>query len=121
MIGQVKSAKLNVLRQELELENTKKALVKEVQQAALNAETAKTRFETAQKVLEAASLAYEFTQKRFDVGKGTIFELNESRNRKNQTEFEMLQAQYEYIFRRKILDFYYGNEIRFWKIICLIV
>jgi outer membrane protein len=113
VIGQVKSAKLNVLRQELELENTKKVFVKEVQQAHLNAETAKTRFEAAQKGLESATLAYEFTQKRYDAGKGTIFELNESKNRKNQTEFEMLQAQYEYIFRCKILDFYYGNDIRF--------
>ena len=110
--NQVKLAQLNILRHRMKLENDQKAILKDIHQAQFNSEAAKAKYAVAQKSMEAAKIAYQFTQEKYDNGRSTVFELNDSKARKVQSEAEMLQARFEYVFKSMILQFYLGGSVR---------
>lgn len=110
--NQVKSARLNILNQELNLDNTKKDLYKEIQTAYYNAVGAQEKFKAAIKSVEASKEAFQYALERYKIGKLTVFEFNEAQSKLTQSLSEQIQAKYDYIFRSKILDFYNGVAIR---------
>jgi len=106
----IRAAKLSVKNQELQLENTKKTLYKEIQQAYYNATGAKEKYKSSEVALESAKKAYEFAAEKFENGRSTTYEFNEARNNLAKTSTILSQAKYDYIFRKKILDFYNGQR-----------
>ena len=108
----VKSAKINVVLQEINLIQAQKDLRKEVEQAYYNAVASNEKFKAAEKSLEAAQVAYQYMQQRYDAGKATAFEFGELKNRIGKSEAQLAQAKYEFILRCKILDFYMGKPIQ---------
>ncbi|MDR1553324.1 MAG: TolC family protein [Prevotellaceae bacterium] len=104
----IRTAKLNVKNQELQLENTKKNLYKEIQQAYYNATGAKEKYKSSEIALESAKKAYEFAKEKFENGRSTTYEFNDARNNLMKASANLSQAKYDYIFRKKILDFYNG-------------
>lgn len=109
--NQVRSAKINIWNQQLELDNTKKNLYKEIQTAYLNATASLEKYKAAEKAVKATSESFKYAQDRYEIGKSSVFEFNEARNRLVQSQSELIQAKYDYIFRAKILDFYNGVPI----------
>lgn len=110
--NQVRSARLNILSQELEVENTRKALYKEIQAAYYSAVGAQQKYNAAEKAEKASREAFQFALERYEVGKLTVFEYNEALSKLTRSISEQIQAKYDYIFRSKILDFYNGVPIR---------
>ncbi|MDR3285923.1 MAG: TolC family protein [Prevotellaceae bacterium] len=106
----IRTAKLSVKNQELQLENTKKTLYKEIQQAYYNATGAQEKYKSSEVALESAKKAYEFAKEKFENGRSTTYEFNEARNNLMKTSANLSQAKYDYIFRKKILDFYNGHR-----------
>ncbi|MDR2126838.1 MAG: TolC family protein [Prevotellaceae bacterium] len=104
----IRTAKLNVKNQELQLENTKKTLYKEIQQAYYNATGAKEKYKAAEIALESAKKAYEFAKEKFENGRSTTYEFNDASNNLMKASANLSQAKYDYVFRKKILDFYNG-------------
>jgi outer membrane protein len=104
----IRSAKLNVKNQELQLDNTKKTLYKEIQQAYYNATGAKEKYKSAEIALESAKKAYEFAKEKFENGRSTTYEFNDAGNNLMKSSANLAQAKYDYVFRKKILDFYNG-------------
>ena len=102
----VKESKLSIQNQELAINNAKKELKKEIQQAFYNALASEQKYKAAEETFQAAEVAYRFSNESFDAGKATLLELNESKNRLFKSESEMLQAKYEYLYRVKVLEFY---------------
>jgi outer membrane protein len=82
-----------------------------MQQAYYNAMTAQQSFLSAKQALEASTVAYQYAQEKFDAGRSTVFELNETKKRLATSQSELAQARYEYIFRTKLLDYYNGTPI----------
>jgi len=78
--NQVRTAKLNVENSRLNLENSKIELRKVIQQAYHNAISAKARWDAALKSELAAKEAYRFTEKKFEVGKASVYELYQAKN-----------------------------------------
>ena len=109
--NQIRSAQLNVRSRELELDNVKQALYKEIQQAWQSAAAAQARYRSTEQAYEAACVAYEAAQTRYEVGRSTVYEFGEAQMRLFSSRSEQLQAQYDYVFRAKILDFYRGEPI----------
>jgi outer membrane protein len=105
----IRSAKLNVKNQEWQLENTKKTLYKEIQQAYYNATGAQEKYKSAAVALESAKKAYEFAKEKFENGRSTTYEFNDASNNLLKASANVSQAKYDYIFRKKILDFYNGQ------------
>lgn len=108
----VRQAKVNIRNQELMLENTRKALYKEIQQAYFNATAAQEKYTASGKSVVASKEAFEYAQASYEAGKSTVFEFNEAKTKYAQSLAEQAQAKYDYIFRAKILDFYNGVEIK---------
>lgn len=108
----VRQAKVNIRNQELMLENTRKALYKEIQQAYFNATAAQEKYTASGKSVVASKEAFEYAQASYEAGKSTVFEFSEAKTKYAQSLAEQAQAKYDYIFRAKILDFYNGVEIK---------
>jgi outer membrane protein len=106
--NQVRNAKLNLFNQQLELDNTKKTLFKEIQTAYLNATASQEKYRAADKAVRAAVESFQYARERYEVGKSSVFEFNEAKTKQIQSQSEQIRAKYDYIFRAKILDFYNG-------------
>ncbi len=109
--NQIHSAQISVRNRELELDNVKQALYKEIQQAHQSAIAAQARYRSTGQAYEAAHAAYEAAQLRYEVGLSSVYEFAEAQMRLFSSRSEQLQAKYDYLFRTKILDFYRGEPI----------
>lgn len=108
----VQTARINIHSRELMMENTKKTLYKEIQQAYYNATAAQEKYTASDKSVLASQEAFHYAQERYDAGKSTVFEFNEAKTKYAQSLAEQAQSKYNFIFRAKILDFYNGTPIR---------
>ena len=107
----VRSARINIRNRELMMENTKKVLYKEIQQAYYNATAAQEKYVASDKSVLASKEAFTYAEERYAAGKSTVFEYSEAKTKYAQSLSEQVQAKFDFIFRAKILDFYNGTPI----------
>ena len=108
----VRSARIGINNQQLLLENSKKTLYKEIQQAYYNATAAQEKYTASDKSVASSKEAFSYAQERYAAGKSTVFEFNEAKTKYAQSLAEQAQAKYDFIFRAKILDFYRGTPLK---------
>lgn len=106
--NRIRTAKLQHTFQALQLEEVKKRIYKEVQQAWYEMTSAKEKLETSKTAVESAQLALELTTEKLNLGKSTVIEYNEAKNNLTKMQSEHLQAKYNYMFRKRVLKFYQG-------------
>ena len=99
------------MNRELDLQNVKLVLQKEIQQAYLSATTAQTKYSATENVLAASQESFTSVEERYELGKATVFELVEAQTKLSSSRSEQLQAKYKFLFRKKILDLYEGKEL----------
>lgn len=109
----LRSAKSSYNAQQLQLESTKKQLYKEIQQAYYNVLTSKNRYESSLAVENSARESFDLTTAKYEGGKSTVTEFNESKNRLVEASANVIKYRYEYIFNSALLDFYTSEEIKF--------
>lgn len=109
--NQVRSARVNYDLQQLQLENVKKQLYKEIQQAWYNALTARSKFESSSQAADAAAESFALTQAKYENGKATVTEFNETKNQYLKACSDLAQARYEYLYQTRLLDFYRGRSL----------
>lgn len=107
----VRSARINIHNRELMMENSKKTLYKEIQQAYYNATAAQEKYVSSDKSVDASKIAFSYAEERYGAGKSTVFEYSEAKTKYAQSLAEQTQSKYNFIFRAKILDFYNGTPI----------
>lgn len=95
----------------LQLEETRKGLYKEIQQAWYNALAAESKYDSSAAAVQASEEAFRLLQEKLENGKATFIEYNEAKLNLAKVQSDRLQAKYDYIFRTKILDFYKGVRI----------
>ena len=111
--NQVRSAQINLRGQEIQLENVKKSLYKEIQQAYYNAVNAQARYNGSSESEASAREHYELTEEKYKVGKAGIADYNDARNSWLRAESELIQARFQCLYQTKLLDFYRGAELNF--------
>ena len=109
----VKQARLGRINAELQLKDQKNQLYASVQQAYNDAQAAKRQFDASDKSVRAMELAFDYAEKRYEVGMMNSLEFNTSANNLTRARSEMLRSKYDYIFKMKVLDFYQGKPITF--------
>ncbi|EOS17207.1 MULTISPECIES: TolC family protein [Parabacteroides] len=107
----VRTARLSITNRELMMENSKKSLYKEIQQAYYTATAAQEKYISSDKSVDASKVAFSYAEERYGAGKSTVFEYSEAKTKYAQSLAEQTQAKYNFIFRTKILDFYNGTPI----------
>ena len=111
--NQVRSAELARTNQRLLLENTKKSLYKEIQQAYYNAVAASEKYRSSLDAQASAKESFELVQAKYENGKANITEFNESRDTWLRAESDLARSRYEYLYSAKLLDFYRGRPLEF--------
>ena len=106
--NRVRSARIQHTLLGWQLEERKKVLYKEVQQAYYNAVGAEARFASSSKADKAAKVSFRLMEEKYRYGKATATDYNEARTNWMKAVSESIQARYDYLFRMKILDFYRG-------------
>lgn len=108
--GNVKRNKINVERAKYQLEQAKLDLESNVYQAYVDAKGSLKAYEAAKIALESQELAYEYARERYDVGLTNAFDFSQSKLRYDNTVIQLNQAKYDYIFKLKVLELYFGVE-----------
>lgn len=109
----IRSARIDRDNQQLQLDNAKKTLYKEVQQAYHNALAAQSKYESCQEATKSSDAAFRLAKAKYENGKATITEFNESKNNALKAESDLAQAKYENMYYQAVIAFYRGDELRF--------
>ncbi|MDX1365381.1 MAG: TolC family protein [Arenibacter latericius] len=107
----VQRAKINVERSRLQHKQNELDLETNINQAYVDVTSYAKAYEAAEKTLEARRLAYEYSKDRFDVGLMNSFDYSQAQSRVDNAEAELIRTKYDYIFRLKVLEFYFGLPI----------
>ena len=106
--NRVKSARIQHKALSWQLEESKKTLYKEIQQAYYNALACKSKYESCLSAIESAEASFRLMSEKYANGKASATEYNEMRTTWMRTLSDGIQAKYDFIYRSKILDFYKG-------------
>ena len=104
-------AKLNYRNANLQKENTNLKLKQDIYTAYNNAVVAFNKLVANQKALAAAEKTFAFATKRYDLGLLGTIELLNNQNNFLKAKVNYKSAQYEYVFRIKLLEFYKGESL----------
>ena len=109
------AVKNNVVRTKIAL--AKSQLAKEQQEldiernvftAYTDTKAAKESYEAALQIVKARELAMQYAKDRYEIGMMNVFDYNQSQTAFVNAQSEVLRTKYDYIFRIKILEFYFG-------------
>ncbi|MDD3107629.1 MAG: TolC family protein, partial [Alistipes sp.] len=107
----IRIANNNIRNQELAVADAQRTLRKEIEQSYCNTLNAIQQYNSASEALKTAQEAFRYQQEKMDAGRSTIFDYNDAKTRMQKAESEQVQAQFEAIFQRKILDFYLDKPL----------
>jgi outer membrane protein len=107
----VDRSKVNLLRSQNQWEQEKLNLENTINQAYNSAEGAFKFFEAAQKTEYARMIAYEDAVNRFEAGVMNSFDFNQIKQRYETAASDVVRAKFDYIFKLKVLEFYFGADI----------
>ena len=112
------SARNNVERSKVSLEKSKIAveqqeldLQRNVYTAFTDAKGALNAYESSISALESRQEAYNYAKEKYAVGMMNSFDFNQSQTLLVNAQSEILRTKYDYIFKVKILEFYFGIPI----------
>ena len=109
--NRISNAKVNVLDAQVNLDQTKQTLFKNIQQAYADAVAAIEDYESNLETVYSMQEAFNYTEERFNVGTVSSVDYNIAKNNLTKAQSDLAQSKYLYIFYTKILDFWAGVPI----------
>jgi outer membrane protein len=113
------TARFNYQRSKLDLKNAEltrsladQTLKNDIYKAYYNASAALEKFNATKKTYEITKLAFEYAQKRNELGLLNSYDYLISQNNMNRAQYDMTSAQFDYVFKMKVLEFYKGQGIK---------
>lgn len=104
----VERAKVSLERSKIALEQQDLDLQRNVFTAFADAKGALNAYESSVVGLEARQVAYNYAKEKYDVGLMNSFDFNQSQTLLTNAQSEVIRTKYDYIFKIKILEFYFG-------------
>ena len=105
----IKRNKINIQKSNYALEQVKLDLRNTINQAYNDAKGSLKAYQAAEKTVAARKLAYEYAKERFDNGGMNTFNFLQAGQRYEAAQSEMIKTKYNYIFKLKVLEFYFGE------------
>ena len=102
----VKQQKIRVKLQELQLEETKRKLIKEIEQAYANAVASKEKYLASHVANTSSTITFQYEEVKYNAGSSTHYEYNDAQNKYLQAQSKLIQSKFDFLFRIKILEFY---------------
>jgi outer membrane protein len=109
----VKRASIALSSADINRQQSKLTLSKNIQQAIADLRGAKMKYESTQRSNQSLKEAFKYSQQRFDVGLLNSVDYGLSKNNVAKSDADLIQAKYELILRAKLLDFYNGKPLTF--------
>jgi outer membrane protein len=89
----------------------KNNLSKIIYQAVWDVQASQKKYQSTLQTYNANKDAFNVIQQRYNVGLVNSLDYNTSLTNLNRSQFDLIQAQYEVVFRNKVIDYYLGNPI----------
>jgi len=90
---------------------TQQNLFKSINSSYLNFKNAQLRHDAALQSVEANKEAVDISEKQYELGGLSLTDYLASKNSYIKAQTDYLQAKYELVFRKKVLDFYSGKPL----------
>jgi outer membrane protein len=98
---------------DITLIETKNTLRQTVETAYNNAVAAIKTYQSTEKQVKARDEAFRMTKQRYNLGSVNFVDYQVAENNLFQAQSDLLRAKYDFIFRKKVLDFYQGLPLGF--------
>lgn len=106
--NEVKTQRLNVMKAEFAKEQTELTTQKNIYQAYNDAANAKKLYEATEKTAQAKQQAFSYAQERHNVGLMNTFDFSQAKYQYENAQNDYVKAKYNYIFKIKVLEYYFG-------------
>jgi outer membrane protein len=107
----VERNKVNLEKSKIDLEQKSLDLQRNVYTAFTDAKGALNTYESATVALEARQQSYDYAKEKYDVGLMNSFDFTQAQTLLTNAQTDVIRTKYEYMFRIKILEFYFGIPI----------
>lgn len=107
----VERAKIALERSRITLQQQELTLEQNVYKAYTDAQGALNTYEAAKATVTAREQAKEYARERYEVGLINVFDYNQAQTQYVNAQSELLRTKYDFIFKVKILEFYFGVPI----------
>jgi outer membrane protein len=107
----VERSKVSLEKSKIAVEQEELTLQRNVYTAFTDAKGSLNAYESALSALEARQEAYNYAKERYAVGIMNSFDFNQSQTLFTAAQSEVLRTKYDYLFKIKILEFYFGIPI----------
>ena len=107
----VQKSRLQMERAQLLTHQTRNDLESAVNQVYSDAKGALKTYHAAEKTVRARQEAFKYAEERHSVGVINSFEYQQTKQLLETAESNLVRAKYDYIFKLKILEFYFGIPI----------
>lgn len=102
----IRQAKVEKLNAELQLEQATDQLQRTINEVYYQASGAYEKLQASAIAEEFASKAFEATREKYNLGKATSADYEQSKTKAIQAKSDLIQASYEYLLRLRLLNFY---------------
>jgi outer membrane protein len=109
----VQRARINRAVAEISVKEAQNTLRQTIETSYNDALAASRSFNASQKAVNAQEEAFRMNKQRFDVGALSIIEYQVSENDLYRAKSDLTRAKYNFIFKKKMLDFYQGKPIEY--------
>lgn len=110
--GNMERSKLNLKQTELSIERDKLQLKQDVYTAYYGATGAYQTYMARIKALETAERSFQLANRRYELGVMQTIEWLNNQNNLTRARIDKVVAQYDFVFRMKVLEFYKGQGLR---------
>ncbi|MCK5857601.1 MAG: TolC family protein [Bacteroidales bacterium] len=107
----ISQSKIAVQQAELQLEQSKRDMRQTIEQAYADARSSFKQYEAAKIQVESLQEAFTYSEEKFNAGMIDAFEYNSAKIKLDLAMSQLLTAKFDYVFRVKVLDFYYGKPL----------
>jgi outer membrane protein len=107
----ISHAEVAVTDSKYKLQQLKNSLYCEIQKTVVDAESALAKYYSIEEAVTAGEAAYKNAEIGYNIGAIDIVKYTQAKNNLIKSKSDLLQAKYEYIFRIKVLDYYFGKPI----------
>jgi len=106
----VRIKKIQLEQAKLDMDIQKNQLRQNIEKAQTDANASLKSYKASEKSLESLEEAFKYAQQKREVGMISEYDFNQSRSRLVQAQSTMLRSKYEFIFKVKVLEFYFGEK-----------
>jgi outer membrane protein len=108
--NRVKLSQINLKNSELTELEIKRQLRQQIDQAYLNMNNAYERYKVLLSQVSAYEESFKAAEVRFKAGVGTSVDYLTAKDRFDRANINVVNAKYDFLLRKKILDFYNGKS-----------